>query len=250
MPRRTEIKSFGKWCTNARRWCNFGDPSGWVAESARVAPSSLVFEDTRIGNKAMVGPAMLGSDIIVGPYSKIESEVFVDNRTVIATAVKIGRGTNIGSNVRIGPRVWIGNHVTIGDNVYIGRDSIVRSHCLIGNRASVGRQVILDCGLNIASYTFVDQSTAWLQAPPTLDLRDDKVSVSSRGRLRSLFIDVNIADCTEEKLIESYKPGVDAGDIDKDRIPGMIRAIMFLVEGCRSNILYQGETTNELAEDL
>lgn len=250
MPRKTEVRSFGKWCTNARRRFNLRAAGGWVAESARVARSARVFSDAYIGNGAVVHPAIIDSKTIVGPRSSIQADVFVGKKTMVATAVKIGRGTKIGSNVRIGPRVEIGNYVVIGNNVCIGRDSIVRSHCVLGSRAMVGRQVTLDYGLDIASFTFVARDTTWLQAPPTLDLRDDRVSVSRRGRIRSLYIDVDIASCTEEKLIESYKPGVDAGDIDKDRIPGMIRAIMFLVEGCRSNILYQGETTNELAEDL
>lgn len=103
---------------------------------------------------AIIGPgAVLGKDISVGPYTVIEREA------------------------RIGDRTIIGSHCFIGYRVSVGQDSLFYPNVSVRERVTIGNRVIVHCGTVIGSDGFgfvnIDGRHEKIPQVGTVDVCDD-----------------------------------------------------------------------------
>lgn len=69
----------------------------------------------------------LGKDVSIGPYTVIEDNVSIGDKSIIYAACYIGYNTRIGCNVLIYPQVAIREEIIIGNNVIIHSGTVIGS---------------------------------------------------------------------------------------------------------------------------
>ena len=130
--------------------------------------------------------AILGKDVIIGPYTKIGQNVVIGDRTVLESSILVEKWTKIGSDCHIhfgavlgssaqdikydGEKTWvvigdrniIREYVTInrstGANTIteIGNDNILLTNVHIAHNCKLGNNIIIANMTNIAGHTVVE----------------------------------------------------------------------------------------------
>jgi UDP-3-O-[3-hydroxymyristoyl] glucosamine N-acyltransferase len=90
-------------------------------------PKKLEFQKGVDARAAVSKKAKLGRDVSVGPFSVVEDEAVVGDRTVIRSGVYIGHGTSIGADSHIYPNVTIRERCVIGNRVSVHSGSVIGS---------------------------------------------------------------------------------------------------------------------------
>src|SRR5438105_3914766 len=145
------------------------DPSAQVAPTARVHPGAVICPGVVIGDFAIVE-----EDVVVGPGSRLEPDVYVKRWTSLGERNQISAGTVLGTDpldkgfsgvrsyLRIGNGNQIREHYTIsrgtapesateiGDDNYIMTSGHIAHNCRIGSGT-----VICSCAL-VAGYVEVE----------------------------------------------------------------------------------------------
>jgi len=87
-----------------------------VTHPKGIHPSAIIGKD-----------ACLGKDVGIGPYTIIEDNVSIQDKTIIYAGCYVGHHTKIGSNTLIYPNVSIREHVSIGNRVIIHSGTVIGS---------------------------------------------------------------------------------------------------------------------------
>jgi UDP-3-O-[3-hydroxymyristoyl] glucosamine N-acyltransferase len=170
-----------------------------------------------VGDGSIVGSAsVLREHAVIGSSAHLNSGVIVGDFAIVGDAVRVGTGSSLGSRSRVAAGSILGDHVSVGEYAEL----LVA--CSLGHRVRV------------------HSHTRWRLAPPQIGLRDFVVYIPAPGCVRFGLTDLSFAECTEEKLQQMcwnfhYPPAVAVE---------YVRAALWLVEGCQSGALYQGEVAS------
>lgn len=154
-----------------------------IHPSAVVSPGAVVPESCTIGPFSTIGP-----EVVLGEDCNLVSHVVLDGRTRIGarnliypfavigvapqdlkyagepTETEIGDGNTIRESVTVSRGTAKGGGITrIGDNnllmayVHIGHDSIVGSHCILANAATLAGHVVIEDYASVGAFSPVHQ---------------------------------------------------------------------------------------------
>ena len=105
--------------------------SYFVAETAVVYPGTVIGDDCRILDYAVVG-----KQPTLSPRSTAKREELppleLGTGTVVSTGAVVFAGTKVGARVILGDQSCVRERVTIGDDVVVGRGSLVENDTTIG----------------------------------------------------------------------------------------------------------------------
>jgi UDP-3-O-[3-hydroxymyristoyl] glucosamine N-acyltransferase len=85
-----------------------------VARPKGIHPSAIIGKEVH-----------LGKDITIGPYTVIEDNVSIQDKTIIYAGCYVGHHSKIGSDTLIYPNVSIREHVVIGSRVIIHSGTVI-----------------------------------------------------------------------------------------------------------------------------
>lgn len=142
------------------------DPSARIDASADIGPFCVIGAEVEIGartkligNVFVEGPAWMGVDNVVYPYTTLglasqdkkyhgeRTETRIGDRNTIREFVTIHRGTGGGGALtRIGSDNWIMSHVHIAHDCIVGDQSILSHGVVIGGHVLVGDWAVLGGG--------------------------------------------------------------------------------------------------------
>ena len=147
------------------------DTRAHVAESAEIGPYCIVGAEVEIGartrlmaNLYIEGPASIGEDNVFFPFSSIgvasqdlkykgePTETIIGDDNVIRENVTISRGTAGGGGV-----TRLGSNCLLMTCVHIGHDSLVGSHCILANAATLAGHVIIEDYVTLGAFCPVHQ---------------------------------------------------------------------------------------------
>ncbi|MCP4050675.1 MAG: acyl-ACP--UDP-N-acetylglucosamine O-acyltransferase [bacterium] len=160
-----------------------------------VSEADLVFTLTERPSKRQIDPtasvhssAILGKDVVVGPYTIIGKNVTIGDRTILEAHIMVEKYTRIGSDCHIhfgsvlgsdaqdikynGEKTWvvigdrneIREYVTInrstGKNTVteIGSDNILMTNVHIGHNSKLGNNITIANMANMAGHTIVEDN--------------------------------------------------------------------------------------------
>jgi len=107
-----------------------------IADTAIVHPGTVVGEDCRILDYAVVG-----KQPVLSPRSTAAQEPLppleLGAGTVVSTAAVVFAGTKIGERVIVGDQACVRERCTIGDDVIVGRGSLVENDTEVGARTKI-----------------------------------------------------------------------------------------------------------------
>ena len=154
-----------------------------------IHPSAVIAAGAQVPQSCTVGPfCTIGSDVVLGDGCVLISHVVLDGRTRIGahnifhpfcavgvapqdlkyggepTATEIGDGNTIRESVTISRGTVGGGGVTrIGSGnllmtcVHIGHDSLVGSHCILANAATLAGHVVIEDYATVGAFSPVHQ---------------------------------------------------------------------------------------------
>lgn len=82
--------------------------------------------------------AHIGSNVMIFEHNTIQSEVKIENSSIIWSGNHIGHQTRIGVGCFLSSHVCIGGRTEIGNNSYFGMNSTVRDQLVIGPNSVIG----------------------------------------------------------------------------------------------------------------
>jgi UDP-2-acetamido-3-amino-2,3-dideoxy-glucuronate N-acetyltransferase len=107
-----------------------------IAETAIVYPGTVVGEDCRILDYAVVG-----KQPTLSPRSTAAREELppleLGAGTIVSTGAVVFAGTSIGERVIVGDQSCVRERCTIGDDVVIGRGALVENDTTVGARSKI-----------------------------------------------------------------------------------------------------------------
>jgi UDP-2-acetamido-3-amino-2,3-dideoxy-glucuronate N-acetyltransferase len=107
-----------------------------IAETAIVYPGTVVGEDCRILDYAVVG-----KQPTLSPRSTAAREQLppleLGAGTIVSTGAVVFAGTSIGERVIVGDQSCVRERCTIGDDVVIGRGALVENDTTVGARSKI-----------------------------------------------------------------------------------------------------------------
>lgn len=146
--------------------------------SANIHPTAIIDSSAEIG-----------SDVIIGPYCVIEKDVVVGDRTELHSHIVLMSGTRIGRDCKVSPGAVLGNvpqdlkfggeesELIIGDRTTIrefctlnrgtehggsttrvGSDCLLMAYSHVAHDCSVGDNVILANGVNMAGHVVIEDN--------------------------------------------------------------------------------------------
>ena len=115
--------------------------SSEVAETAIVYPGTVLGDDCRILDYAVVG-----KQPTLGPRSTTKQEELppleLGAGTIVSTGAIVFAGTRIGARAIIGDQACVRERCDVGDDVVIGRGSLVENDTTVGDRSGAGVEAI------------------------------------------------------------------------------------------------------------
>ena len=135
-----------------------------IADTAIVHPGTVVGEDCRILDYAVVG-----KQPVLSPRSTAAQEPLppleLGAGTVVSTAAVVFAGTKIGERVIVGDQSCVRERVTVGDDVVIGRGALVE------NDTTVGALTKIQAHAYITAYSLLEDNV--FIAPCVITTNDD-----------------------------------------------------------------------------
>src|SRR5215475_14987006 len=98
--------------------------SYFVAETAVVYPGTVIGDDCRILDYAVVGKQPTLSPLSTARREELPP-LELGPGTVVSTAAIVFAGTRIGARVIVGDQAWVRERCQLGDDVVGGRGSLV-----------------------------------------------------------------------------------------------------------------------------
>ena len=121
-----------------------------IAETAIVYPGTVVGEDCRILDYAVVG-----KQPTLSPRSTAKREdlppLVLGPGTIVSTGAVVFAGTTVGERVIVGDQACVRERCTIGDDVVIGRGSLVE------NDTSVGARTRIQANAYVTAYSLLEE---------------------------------------------------------------------------------------------
>ncbi|MFC0709271.1 acyl-ACP--UDP-N-acetylglucosamine O-acyltransferase [Azorhizophilus paspali] len=147
------------------------DPTATLASDVRIGPWTLIGPNVHIGEGTEIGPhvivkgptwigrhnkifqfSTIGEDTPDLKYKGEPTRLVIGNHNVIREGVTIHRGT-----VQDRSETTIADHNLIMAYVHIGHDSVVGSHCILINNASLAGHVHVGDWAILSGYTLIHQ---------------------------------------------------------------------------------------------
>lgn len=154
-----------------------------------IHPSAVIFSGALVPESCTVGPfCTIGPEVVLGENCVLISHVVLDGRTCIGarnifypfcavgvapqdlkyggepTKTEIGDGNTIRENVTIsrgtvggGGVTRIGSGCLLMAGVHIGHDSLVGSHCILANAATLAGHVVIEDYATVGAFSPVHQ---------------------------------------------------------------------------------------------
>src|SRR5881398_2274963 len=110
--------------------------SYFVAETAVVYPGTVIGDDCRILDYAVVGKQPTLSSRSTAPREELPP-LELGAGTVVSTGAVVFAGTLIGERVVVGDQACMRERCSIGDDVVIGRGSLVENDTIVGARTKI-----------------------------------------------------------------------------------------------------------------
>ncbi|MAT52536.1 MAG: acyl-[acyl-carrier-protein]--UDP-N-acetylglucosamine O-acyltransferase [Porticoccaceae bacterium] len=150
------------------------DPSAKLGENVEIGPWSIVGPGVEIGDNTVVsshvivkGPTVIGADNRILQFSSIGEDtpdlkykgeptrLVIGDHNVIREGVTIHRGT-----VQDRGETTIGDHNLLMAYVHVGHDSVIGSHTILVNNASLAGHVTVGDWAILSGYVLVHQFVA------------------------------------------------------------------------------------------
>jgi sugar O-acyltransferase (sialic acid O-acetyltransferase NeuD family) len=92
-----------------------------------------------VSSFAFIAPdAVVGSNVLIFEHNTIQSEVIIEDSSILWSGNHIGHQTKICSGSFISSHVCIGGRTVVGNNSYLGMNSTVRDQIVLGSNSVVG----------------------------------------------------------------------------------------------------------------
>ncbi|HSG29657.1 MAG TPA: acyl-ACP--UDP-N-acetylglucosamine O-acyltransferase, partial [Candidatus Krumholzibacterium sp.] len=141
----------------------------------KIHPTAIVHDGAMIGDDVVIGPySIIGENVTIGNGTYIQSNVIVDGYTTIGIENRIFHGAAIGNPpqdlkyegektfVRIGDRNTIRECVTVnlaageGESTVIGNDCLLMAYVHVAHNCVLGDHVILANAVNPAGHVTIE----------------------------------------------------------------------------------------------
>jgi hypothetical protein len=83
--------------------------------------------------------------------------------------------------------------------------------------------------------------TKWATSPPQIQMPDEWLYVCAPGRIRSGCVELSFVEATEERIVEECEKAGYSEEVAHQ----YVLASAWLIDGCQSGALYQGEWIEE-----
>jgi sugar O-acyltransferase (sialic acid O-acetyltransferase NeuD family) len=92
-----------------------------------------------VSSFAFIAPdAVIGSNVMIFEHNTIQSEVIIEDSSILWSGNHIGHQTKICSGSFISSHVCVGGRTIIGNNSYLGMNSTIRDQIVLGSNSVVG----------------------------------------------------------------------------------------------------------------
>ncbi len=222
------------------------DPSSDIGKNVEIGPYTIIHNNTKIGNNTKIDShvnikpfSYLGANcqIFTGAnigeipqdlkFSGENTELYIDDNTIIREYCTVNRGTSaskktvigkncllmayvhiahdciIGNNSILANGVQLGGHVEIGNNVIIGGMTPVHQFCKIGDNAFIGGglRIVQD----VPPYIIAMGAPLKYSGINSVGLRRNKMSLNKRTNIKNAYRLIFKSNLNIAQALESIK---------------------------------------------
>tara|TARA_B100000029_G_scaffold9066_1_gene9643 strand:- start:720 stop:1511 length:792 start_codon:yes stop_codon:yes gene_type:complete len=204
------------------------DPNSYIGKNVEIGPYTIIHNNTKIGNNTKIDShvnikpfSYLGANCQIFPGANIgeipqdlkfsgeNTELHIDDNTIIREYCTVNRGTSASKKTIIGKNCLLMAYVHIAHDCIIGNNSILANGVQLGGHVEVGNKVIIG-GMTpvhqfckIGDYAFIGGGLRIVQdVPPyiiamgeplkysginSVGLRRNKISLNKRTDIKNAY---------------------------------------------------------------